>query len=141
MSGDARTPRYRWPAPYRAMWVCIALAAFACTAEQKGDVDHPVVASGPVALGPPVHAPAPPPRIEVFYGEGSCAPVFPNGQRGTCINGQPCNGFGFKTASGALECACFETKGGCPAEQRCSTLRRACVGPSDLDRKSPAPAP
>lgn len=134
-------PRRQSPRAFRLVLACLAVAAFACTEEPRDDTDQPVVTRGPVTPRTPVRAPAPPPRIEVFYGEGSCAPVFPNGQRGTCINGKPCNGLGFRTATGALECACFETSGGCPAEQRCSTMRRACVGPSDLDRKSPAPAP
>lgn len=79
------------------------------------------------------------PRLEVSYGEGDCAPRFENGMRGTCINGKACNGFGFKDATGNIQCACFEKIGGCEANTACSLQRRACVAQRDIDRISPAP--
>ena len=57
---------------------------------------------------------------------------------GTCINGKPCNRFGFKDADGKIQCACFEKVGCCEVNQGCSLQRRACVAQREIDRISPA---
>ena len=78
------------------------------------------------------------PKLDISYGEGDCAPQYENGTRGTCINGKPCNGFGFKDADGKIQCACFEKVGCCEVNQGCSLKRRACVAQREIDRISPA---
>lgn len=93
------------------------------------------VSGAPLTPGQPVERVAPLPRVEVEYGEGDCAPRYSNGARGTCINNRPCNGFGFRDASGRLECACFAVKGGCPDGQACSVRSRTCGLPPDADIK------
>jgi len=81
--------------------------------------------------------PLPPARFE--YGSGGCEPRFANGTTGTCINGKPCNGFGFRNDKGELVCACFEVPGGCPDTQACNSRRRMCTPRSQIDlQRTPA---
>ena len=96
---------------------------------------HPSVSEAPIVLGEPFSAVIPPGRMEIYYGEGDCAPRYPNGMQGTCINNRPCNGFGFKDDQGQWQCACFATKGGCKAGSICSMRARGCTGANDADFK------
>lgn len=119
-----------------AMTLFFSLAG-SCDSRKRSsskDNERPVVSS--VALPSPEPLPfiAPPPREELFYGEGDCAPRFANGMRGTCINNKPCNGFGVKDEKGALQCECFGVKGGCADGTLCSVTGRACVPPHDAER-------
>jgi hypothetical protein len=59
--------------------------------------------------------------------EGDCAPRYAKGGRGTCINNQPCRGFGVRAESGAAVCICFAREGGCGEGQRCDLKKMACV--------------
>ena len=91
------------------------------------DNTHSVVSSVPLPQSTPVPTAPAPQRVELYYGEGDCAPRFANGMRGTCINNQPCNGFGVKDEKGNLQCECFGAKGGCPEGTVCSVTLHACV--------------
>jgi hypothetical protein len=105
-----------------------------CPSNKRQDQEHPSVASVSPQQGKPIQPPQEPPKVELFYGEGDCAPRFPNGMRGTCINNKPCSGFGVKDASGTLECDCFGVKGGCGEGLVCSARKRACVKPEDDEK-------
>src|SRR5438128_1369164 len=118
------------------LWL-VAMILFDCSQKRDEAKQNPVVSPVPIQEGKPPAPVAQLPRVEVSNGEGDCAPRFPNGMRGTCIDNKPCNGFGFKAASGRIQCACFDKVGGCPENQICSLLRRACVPISDADRNSP----
>lgn len=128
MSGRRSIGRWALPGLVVVLFVGCATAAPPATTESA-------VSSAPLTPAQPVERLAPLPRVEVEYGEGDCAPRYANGARGTCINSQPCNGFGFRDASGRLECACFAANGGCPDGQACSVRTRACVSPQDADIK------
>lgn len=119
----------------RGLLACAAMLCAACAPLPPAGTAGGDVSSVPLAAGPAIQRVAPLPRVEIDYGEGDCGPRFSNGMRGTCINKQPCNGFGFKDAAGKLECACFDTKGGCPDTHVCSLRARACVAPSEADFK------
>lgn len=58
--------------------------------------------------------------------QGECAPRYANGLHGSCINHEPCRGFGIVDESGPV-CACYATPGGCHAGERCDTIRKACI--------------
>ena len=73
------------------------------------------------------------PRVESV---GDCAPRYKTGQMGSCINGQPCRGFGVRDEAGQVFCTCYGQVGGCPDTERCDDRRLTCV-PEDeppLDR-------
>lgn len=120
-----------------SMLLVLAVFLCQCTQAQKKS-DYPVVSPVAIQPGKPLQQVPLLPRLDISYGEGDCAPRFENGMRGTCINGKPCNGFGFKDADGRIQCACFEKLGGCEANQGCSLQRRACVAQREIDRISPA---
>jgi len=109
----------------------------ACSKTPRDTSGNPVVSPVPVKKGEPLARVEQLPRVEVSYGEGDCAPRFANGMRGTCIAGKPCNGFGFKDASGKIQCACFDKVGGCEENTGCSLLRRKCVPMRELERTFP----
>jgi hypothetical protein len=101
---------------------------------QSNSVDYPSVSSAPLPSAAPFSPVPLLTPVVLYYGEGNCAPRFANGMRGTCINNQPCNGFGMKDANGSLSCACYEVKGGCPNGFICSAIERRCVPEGDEDR-------
>jgi hypothetical protein len=96
-----------------------------------------VISSGPIEAGRPIPEVAQLPRLDISYGEGDCGPRFANGMRGTCINGKPCNGFGFKDTNGNIQCACFDKVGGCEENTGCSLVRRRCVPLREIERSYP----
>ena len=111
-----------------------------CAAGREPTSATSAVSPVPLAAERPLETVAPLPRVEIFYGEGDCAPRLPHGMRGTCIDNRPCNGFGFRDASGRIECACFATTGGCSEDQVCSLRARACVPAAQGDwKRTPAP--
>ncbi len=121
-----------------ALAFVVLLAGFSlgsCEELRGPPVVHPSVSDAPLKVGEPIRPEVPPSRVEIYYGEGDCAPLFPNGMRGTCINNQPCNGFGFKDERGRWQCACFATKGGCEAGSICSMRTRGCTGEGEADFK------
>jgi hypothetical protein len=59
--------------------------------------------------------------------QGNCAPRYANGLHGTCINNQPCRGFGVVGQDGKPVCACYAKVGGCNEGERCDALKKACV--------------
>lgn len=72
--------------------------------------------------------PAPPLRsAPPVASQGDCAPKYAIGLRGTCINGQPCRGFGTLTETGQPVCTCYVTPGGCSQSERCDAVHRSCV--------------
>ena len=80
---------------------------------------------GLVPLGPPDGRPAVNRPIEL--GSGTCAPRYTDTLVGTCINEQPCRGFGERDERGALYCACFGRQQGCGETERCDLEKKACV--------------
>ena len=113
-----------------------ALLAAGCADRNKAP-EHPVLSPVPAKEGRLLTGAPQLPRVEVSYGEGDCAPRFQNGMRGTCINGQACNGFGFKGSDGVVQCACFERAGGCETNMACSLAERKCVPLKQLERMHP----
>ena len=77
-----------------------------------------------------VLGPGPTPvRLEVVPSSGNCAPKEADNLviLGACCNDTACGGQCVRGAESKIECACFEVKGGCPAGQVCSRVRRRCV--------------
>jgi hypothetical protein len=66
-------------------------------------------------------------RFDVAVVGGACAPK-PLSRKGitACVNNRPCNGFGLRTAEGAIVCACYQVRDGCPAGNSCDTGTREC---------------
>lgn len=127
----------KWRTCLFAFFLCaLALSGVQCTRSQKAPA-NPVVSSQPVPIGKSFAPVAQLPRVEVSYGEGDCAPRLANGMRGTCINGKACNGFGFRGPNGQIQCACFDTVGGCGANEGCSLVHRRCEPVYRLDRAYP----
>jgi hypothetical protein len=77
-----------------------------------------------------------PERVQVnapaVASQGECAPRFKNGLTGTCINNQPCRGFGVLNDKHQAECSCYGLGGGCQEGQRCDTIRKSCVPEDEL---------
>ena len=66
-------------------------------------------------------------RLPPVASEGGCEPRYRNGQTGTCINQQPCRGFGVRETDGRAVCICYITRGGCADEERCDAQEGQCV--------------
>ncbi len=120
--------------PALAFIVAVALSASACSPAGQRGKDHPVVSPVQIAPGSPLEPVVQPRPVELYYGEGDCAPTFANGMRGTCINNKPCNGFGVKDEKGEMKCDCFGVRGGCGEDLVCSVIRRTCVALSKAER-------
>jgi hypothetical protein len=75
----------------------------------------------------PIPRPALLPRATLVASSGDCAPKYANGWVGSCINNQPCRGFGVLGENGKAECACFARTGGCGPGDRCDWMKKACV--------------
>lgn len=63
------------------------------------------------------------PRVE---NDGDCAPHYKIGGMGTCINHQPCRGFGVRDETGNIVCTCYGAPG-CAEGQRCDDRKLTCV--------------
>jgi len=118
-------------------FLCTLVTACAADDYQAAGVER---AAGPQAASArqerafvPVPQVAPLPPAQFEYGSGGCEPRFANGTTGTCINGKPCNGFGFRNDKGELVCACFDVAGGCPDAQACNSRRRMCMPRDKID--------
>jgi hypothetical protein len=77
--------------------------------------------------------------MQFEYGSGGCERTYAHGGKGTCINNEPCNGFGIRDSAGKLQCACFKVNGGCTEDSACNVRRYACLPKFDLQRP-PSPA-
>lgn len=64
--------------------------------------------------------------------KGECAPRFKNGLIGSCINDEPCRGFGVLNDQHQAECSCYGLVGGCKEGQRCDAMRKSCVPEEEL---------
>ena len=115
------------------LFVGLLLTTSGCKKIEQAPPSYAPVSSVPIEPGKPVEAATSAPRVEIYYGEGSCAPQLPNGMFGTCINNTPCNGFGFRDEKGSWQCACFETQGGCGENEACSFRKRSCVRIDEAD--------
>ena len=121
----------RWTA---AMLTVGLLSVVACrqgpTAEEIVKNRKPFPTSGKT-LGPP------PPIVEpaVVASKGDCAPKDADNITifAACCNDQPCRGQCVKGERGTVECACYDVKGGCPADKVCSKLRRGCVSRKEAE--------
>jgi len=111
----------------------LLLATSACEMIEQAPPSYAPVSSVPIEPGKPIEPAASAPRVEIYYGEGSCAPRLPNGMLGTCINDKPCNGFGFRDEKGGWQCACFARQGGCGENEACSFRKRSCVPIDEAD--------
>lgn len=100
------------------------------TAEEIVRNRKPFPTSGK-SLGPP------PPIIEpaVVASKGACAPKDADNLTvfSACCNDQPCRGQCVRGEDGKTACACYDVKGGCPADKVCSKLRRGCVSPKEAE--------
>jgi hypothetical protein len=67
------------------------------------------------------------PRLPPVASEGGCEPKYRNGTVGSCINHQPCRGFGVRERDGSARCVCYARPGGCNADERCSAEQGQCV--------------
>jgi len=85
----------------------------------------PVAKNGPTLQ--PVRQLPPVAVRERVPSQGDCAPRYKVGGMGSCINNQPCRGFGVKGANGSPVCTCYGRDGGCREGQRCDARRLACV--------------
>jgi hypothetical protein len=67
-------------------------------------------------------------RFDIAVVGGECAPRKSAKRAITaCVDDKPCNGFGLRTAAGAIVCACYEVRDGCPADSYCHQGTRACT--------------
>lgn len=77
-----------------------------------------------------------PERVQVnapaVASKGDCAPRFKNGLTGTCINDQPCRGFGVLNEKHQAVCSCYGLVGGCQVGERCDTIHKNCVPEEEL---------
>jgi len=118
------------PPPALLLVCCASLAS--CASVRPGrDVDkdrnlEAVSSTEPTFESLPRPAPATRNATPVAS-RGECAPRYANGLHGSCINHQPCRGFGIVDESGQPVCACYAIVGGCHAGERCDTIRKACI--------------
>jgi len=111
------------------LMLALSAAMGACTPQPQSSKERKLDA---VAQSSPQLEPLPPtppsktPRARVAS-EGDCAPRYPNGARGTCINNQPCRGYGVRNPDGKAVCTCYGRDGGCAEGQRCDGMRLTCV--------------
>jgi hypothetical protein len=114
----------------------VALAAIVGCSQQKqpsGDNKNiDAVAQSSPKLVPLPPTPPPKPSRPRVASQGDCAPRYPGGGRGTCINNQPCRGFGVRGEDGNAVCTCYGRDGGCAEGQRCDGMRLACVPEKEL---------
>jgi len=100
----------------------------ACSEKKEAKQEQrpsPVAQNGPTLQ--PVRQLAPVAVRERVPSQGDCAPRYKVGGTGSCINNQPCRGFGVKGANGSAICTCYGRDGGCGEGQRCDARRLACV--------------
>lgn len=64
------------------------------------------------------------PRVDT---PGQCAPRYRHGGAGSCVNDQPCRGFGVRASDGRILCSCYGDIGGCAEDQRCDEKKLICV--------------
>ncbi len=112
-----------------ALGLLAAVAATGCSQQpqsgKENNADAVAQSSPKLEPLPPAAVPKPPrPRVA---SQGDCAPRYPGGSRGTCINNQPCRGFGVLDDNGKAVCTCYGRDGGCSEGQRCDGMRLACV--------------
>ena len=114
--------------------LCVILGGAACAtvdARNGARTDERTVEAttseprGLVPLGPPDGSPVTNRPLEL--GAGNCAPRYTGTLVGTCINNQPCRGFGERDERGALHCACFAKRQGCAENERCDLEKKTCV--------------
>ncbi len=120
-----RTLPIRW---LSAMLAVTILLLPDCSGRKEGRPEQkpsPVAQSGPALE--PIRPLPPVPVRERVPSQGDCAPRYKQGGMGTCINNQPCRGFGVKAQNGSAICTCYGREGGCGEGQRCDALRLACI--------------
>ena len=107
--------------------LCFAFAG--CSKEPQPSKEpqvSPVAQTGP-QLEPLPPTPTPKPLRARVASEGDCAPRYPGGGQGTCINNQPCRGYGERNPDGKAVCTCYGLDGGCAEGLRCDNQRLKCV--------------
>ena len=75
------------------------------------------------------------PRLPPVASEGGCEPHYRNGLVGTCINHEPCRGFGVRNPDGSASCVCYVRRSGCAQDERCDARDGQCVKDDDVVRK------
>jgi hypothetical protein len=109
------------------MMACMAVLNGSCQrSSSEGKKVDPVSQTPPKLEPLPRTAPVLA-RATPVPSQGDCAPRYANGLHGTCINNQPCRGFGQLGPDGRPVCACYAKAGGCNEGQRCDVMKKACV--------------
>jgi len=128
--------------PVCVIALTVAVAAIASCQTQSGSSTREArersieaTSSVPVTVEPtvlPRDTPILRPLKRVDTG-GQCGPRYLHGGLGTCVNNQPCRGFGVEDEKGQVLCSCYGDIGGCGAGQRCDDRKLTCV----LDEEPP----
>ena len=94
--------------PLRIVAVCAVVLALASCATPVGRSAEPanlqVVSKTPTSTPPLAPQASPLPNLPPAPSRGDCAPRYANGLIGSCINGQPCRGFGVHDPRGGVQC-------------------------------------
>jgi hypothetical protein len=72
------------------------------------------------------------PRLPFVASRGGCEPRYFNGRTGSCINDQPCRGYGVLENERAV-CMCYAVRGGCKEGYRCEARGAQCVKDDEKD--------
>lgn len=118
---------FTWPSLLLLITACLAVLSGSCqrSGREAKKVD-PISQTAP-KLEPLPRTGAVLASARPVPSQGDCAPKYANGLHGTCINNQPCRGFGQIGADGQPVCACYAKAGGCNEGQRCDAVKKACV--------------
>jgi hypothetical protein len=107
--------------------LAVGMATSAHAAGQSALANATPTASGDVQRGEFQSRAEPLRRLPPVASEGGCEPRYRNGLVGTCINHQPCRGFGVRETEGKAACICYVKRGGCDADERCDAQEGQCV--------------
>ena len=125
------TRHFNWlPAAMLVLLLAGTLLMTGCSGRPSASDDQKKV--DPVSQTPPKLEPLPRTAPVLLKrtpvpSRGDCAPKYANGLHGTCINDQPCRGFGVLNDAGKPVCACYAKEGGCSRDERCDVISKRCV--------------
>ena len=104
-----------------------ALVAAACAPSRvRSDQVDAIAIETPPPVEPYQTTPVPTPLLPRVESRGECAPRYRNGESGSCVDDTPCRGFAVRDGERTI-CACFVTRGGCAADERCEPRQSRCV--------------
>lgn len=110
-----------------AMIVFVSCMATTIFAAAPAKTEPTATASGETTRAAFQSRAEPLPRLPAVASEGGCEPRYRNGLVGTCINHQPCRGFGVRESDGGASCVCYVKRSGCNADERCDAQEAQCV--------------